>query len=56
MNSILYTTIMVILWIVNLFNGTGLGEAYQTTERARVIIYIIFVIIVLVNYKKNIAM
>ena len=53
MNSILYTTIMVILWIVNLFNGTGLGEAYQTTERARVIIYIIFVIIVLVNYKKK---
>lgn len=25
MNSILYTIILAVLWIANLFNGTGLG-------------------------------
>lgn len=54
MNSILYTGIMVVLWILNLFNGTGLGSAFQTTERARLLIYLIFLIIVITNAKKNI--
>lgn len=34
MSSIFYTIGMVILWLINLFNGTGLGMAYQTTEKA----------------------
>ena len=54
MSSIIYTVIMVVLWILNLFNGTGLGSAFQTTERARLLIYIIFFIIVIINAKKNI--
>ena len=33
MYSIFYTIGMVFLWVINLFNGTGLGVAYQTTER-----------------------
>lgn len=36
MSSILYTSGMVLLWAVNLFNGTGLGAAYHTTEYARI--------------------
>ena len=31
---------MTILWILNLFNGTGLGMVYQTTEKTRSLIYI----------------
>lgn len=34
MSSIIYTGCMVLLWVINLFNGTGLGVAYKTTELA----------------------
>ena len=34
MSSIFYTGCMVLLWVINLFNGTGLGMAYKTTELA----------------------
>lgn len=54
MSSIIYTVIMVVLWILNLFNGTGLGSAFQTTERARLLIYFIFSIIVITNARRNI--
>ena len=37
MSSIFYTLCMVALWVVNLFNGTGLGYAYKTTEIAIVV-------------------
>ncbi len=37
MYAIIYTMGMVIIWLINLFNGTGLGMAYQTTERAMLI-------------------
>ncbi len=37
MYAIFYTMGMVVLWLINLFNGTGLGMAYQTTERAMLI-------------------
>lgn len=53
MNSVLYMIIMTILWIANLFNGTGLGEVYQTTERLRIIIYIVFVFMAVISYKKG---
>lgn len=53
MNSIIYTIVMTILWLFNLFNGTGLGMAYQTTERARLIIYLVFLAIVLKKYKHH---
>lgn len=56
MNSIIYTVIMVVLWILNLFNGTGLGSAFQTTERARLLIYFIFFIIVITNARRNIKL
>lgn len=49
MNPILYTIIMVALWLVNLFNGTGLGQVYQTTEKARLVIYIVFIITVVIG-------
>lgn len=36
MKTIFFTGFMVVLWAVNLLNGTGLGQAYHTTEYARV--------------------
>lgn len=36
MRSILYAGGMVLLWVINLFNGTGLGDSYHTTEYARI--------------------
>ena len=37
MSSILYTGGMVFLWLIALLNGTGLGNAYHTTEYARIL-------------------
>ena len=34
MYSIFYTIVMVIVWVINLLNGTGWGMAYKTTEIA----------------------
>lgn len=52
-NSILYMIIMSILWILNLFNGTGIGQTYQTTEKARVIILMVFIIMVIYECKSR---
>ena len=53
MNDILYTIIMAGLWIANLFNGTGLGAAYQTTEKLRLIIFLLCIVIFLISSKKG---
>ncbi len=37
MYSILYAGGMVFLWLIALLNGTGLGNAYRTTEYARIL-------------------
>ena len=37
MSSILYTGGMVLLWGIALLNGTGLGNAYRTTEYAQIL-------------------
>lgn len=49
MYTILYTGVMVFLWIINLFNGTGLGNAYRTTEYARLIVFAIIAFILLLR-------
>lgn len=41
MSAILYTIGMVALWVVNLFNGTGLGDAYNTTQLASMVVLVI---------------
>ena len=43
MYAIVYTIGMVILWVVNLFNGTGLGAQYRTAETATVVALIVAV-------------
>lgn len=53
MNSIIYTMIMAVLWAVNLFNDSGLGQIYQTTEKARSIIFVVFIIIVILSFRKR---
>lgn len=47
MKSILYTLLMVVIWTVNLLTGTGLGNAYHTTEYARLIVYFFAILIVI---------
>lgn len=41
MKTILYTALFVLLWVINLFNGTGLGATYHTTEYAQIAVLII---------------
>lgn len=53
MNPILYTVIMTILWIANLLNDSGLGQVYQTTQKFRLLIIFIFLLIVIFKFAKN---
>ena len=53
MKSIMYTLLMTILWILNLFNGTGLGMVYQTTEKTRSLIYIAVILIILMKCREH---
>lgn len=41
MSSIVYTIGMVVLWFINLFNNTGMGKLYQTTEIATMLALVI---------------
>lgn len=52
MSSILYVVLMVAIWAVNLLNGTGLGNTYQTTEYAKIVVYFITIIIVILEIRK----
>lgn len=53
MKSIMYTLLMIVLWILNLFNGTGLGMVYQTTEKTRSLIYIAVILIILMKCREH---
>ena len=53
MNSLIYTAIMTMLWILNLFNDSGFGQAYQTTERARTVIVLLFLILIIFECKQK---
>ena len=44
---------MTILWILNLFNGTGLGMVYQTTEKTRSLIYIAAIFIIIMKCREH---
>lgn len=44
MSSLFYTICMVALWVVNLFNGTGLGYTYKTTEIAILVCTVVAII------------
>lgn len=54
MTSIFYTGIMILLWVINLFNGTGLGEVYRTTEYAKALVILgAVIIIIIIKYSRN---
>ncbi len=53
MYSILYTIGMVLLWVINLFNGTGLGMAYKTTELAMLMAVVIAIVCVAFRLAKD---
>ncbi len=45
MSTILYTGGMVLLWAINLLNGTGLGMTYHTTEYAQILALVVAVLL-----------
>lgn len=45
MSTILYTGGMVLLWAIALFNGTGLGMTYHTTEYAQILAVAVAIIL-----------
>ena len=49
----MYTLLMTILWILNLFNGTGLGMVYKTTEKTRSLNYIEAIYIIIIKSRKH---
>lgn len=42
MGSIIYVGVMTILWVVNLFTGTGLDSVYHVTQKTIYIVYALF--------------
>lgn len=50
MESLIYTGLLILLWIVNLFNGTGLDSVYHVTEWTRRIVILLFLINVFLDY------
>ena len=53
MNSIFYLGFMAFLWLVSLFNGTGLGAAYRTTEYARIILIFLAFLVLMEKIRKE---
>ena len=55
MVSMFYAVIMVLLWIVNLFNGTGLDSVYHVTQNARLIVIILSIGVFLLKGNSHVA-
>lgn len=53
MKSVIYIILMVALWVLNLYNGSGLGEKYHTTEYLRISVIIVFIIVCIFTYLKD---
>ncbi len=53
MHTIIYTCGMVLLWLINLLNGTGIGNAYRTTEYARLIAVAIILFLMCLRASRN---
>lgn len=51
MNSFLFIFFTTFLWIINLFNGTGLGNLYNTTEITRSLLFLIAIFLILIRLK-----
>lgn len=56
MNTVIYTGILSLLWVINLFNGTGLDSVYHVTTYAKYIIIGSFFLSVLREKRKNTAL
>ena len=53
MHTFFYTCGMVLLWLINLLNGTGIGNAYRTTEYARLITFAIIAFLMILRASRN---
>lgn len=56
MKSLIYTGLLILLWIVNLFNGTGLDSVYHVTDWTRRIVILLFLINVFIDYLRTHAL
>lgn len=56
MKSLIYTGLLILLWIVNLFNGTGLDSVYHVTDWTRRIVILLFLINVFIDYSRTHAL
>lgn len=53
MTSVLYAVIMGLLWIVNLFNGTGLDSVLHVTDMAKLFVIMMSLLSVLFQFGQN---
>lgn len=53
MQSVFYIGIISVLWVVNLFNGTGLNAVYHVTDIAKVIIVLLTVFSVCSSFQRK---
>ena len=53
MESLIYTGLLILLWIANLFNGTGLDSVYHVTEWTRKVVILLFFINLLLDYART---
>lgn len=53
MQSVFYIGIISVLWVVNLFNGTGLNTVYHVTDIAKVIIVLLTVFSVCSSFQRK---
>lgn len=56
MKSFIYTGLLTLLWIVNLFNGTGLDSVYHVTDITRKVVILLFLINVFLDYARTHAL
>lgn len=56
MKSLIYTGLLILLWIVNLFNGTGLDSVYHVTDWTRRIVILLFLINVFIDHSRTHAL
>lgn len=53
MQTIFYIGLLTILWIVNLFNGTGLDSVYHVTNIAKIVVTVLTVFSITFSFKNK---
>lgn len=56
MESLIYTGLLSLLWVANLFHGTGLDSVYHITDLTKGIVILLFAVSVIRGYARTHAM